>query len=338
MPRFTHWMRRLSSARFSAVSSASTSALMSALESALKSALIALVVGGLPAAWAGETGALLYSTAGQAARFDLASGRLSESALAASTTRLLGHANGLLAELEVDTSTRAHPNHYTARLRRVAGGALEAVGTLPAFDIEGGRISGPFQPAPDAQHFASQTQQSAGLGQPYVDHVLVFDRSARVVARLRGLRDPAWLGNDRLVAASDDGLYLLNLRDLRGGPSPAARIGRVGPAPERPSVSPDAGAIAFAQGGSIWRIGIDGSGLTRLTLPHAGQSWPAWSPDGTKLIVPRSDCPLIGAGRGAPELAVVSSTQPDQDIVQAPRIMRDGRVPLRACGPVYWTR
>ena len=50
-----------------------------------------------------------------------------------------------------------------------------------------------------------------------------------------------------------------------------------------PAWSPD-GRVAFANGGDIYVINPDGTGLTDLTnSPGSSNLWPAWSPDGTKI-------------------------------------------------------
>jgi Tol biopolymer transport system component len=53
-------------------------------------------------------------------------------------------------------------------------------------------------------------------------------------------------------------------------------------------LSPDGSQIAFASNRDgpthIFRMGIDGSQLTRLTESAAGDTLPSWSPDGTSIL------------------------------------------------------
>ena len=60
-----------------------------------------------------------------------------------------------------------------------------------------------------------------------------------------------------------------------------------------PQISPDGAQIAFVQSradwkadrriGHIWRVNVDGSGLTQLTSGTDGESSPRWSPDGKTI-------------------------------------------------------
>lgn len=61
-----------------------------------------------------------------------------------------------------------------------------------------------------------------------------------------------------------------------------------------PSVSPDGKTIAFSraipgQPPYIYLVGIDGSGLRRLTQGDSAEIQPVWSPDGTRIAFSRAD-------------------------------------------------
>src|SRR5215208_634445 len=51
----------------------------------------------------------------------------------------------------------------------------------------------------------------------------------------------------------------------------------------RPVPSPDGSRLAFTSGPDIWVIGMDGSGLTRLTDDLSVDRAPQWSPDGARI-------------------------------------------------------
>ena len=62
---------------------------------------------------------------------------------------------------------------------------------------------------------------------------------------------------------------------------------------EVPAWSPDGGEIAFASGGvryeQIWIVGVDGTGLRRVTGPDTIDADPQWSPDGRRIVFRRID-------------------------------------------------
>jgi Tol biopolymer transport system component len=102
-------------------------------------------------------------------------------------------------------------------------------------------------------------------------------------------------------------------------------------------VSPDGSTVAFIQKEAVWRIGLDGSALTQVTSSHVGLAWPTWSPDGSRIAVIGGECPPVGAGSPEPNIVPLSSTTANQDVSTAAAVMKQGSVPARSCGPVYWT-
>jgi len=73
---------------------------------------------------------------------------------------------------------------------------------------------------------------------------------------------------------------------------------------ESPALSPDGTRIAFSStrdgNPEIYTIGVDGSGITRITENAARDILPAWSPDGKKLIFNR----IPDASAGGPFVIV----------------------------------
>lgn len=119
----------------------------------------------------------------------------------------------------------------------------------------------------------------------YDSRVIVVTRDGKRLAEFKGVTDPDWTPDGRLVVAntlgtvgakpgiflSDAGLNTLkridpNLDDAR-----------------MPRVSPDGKRIAFVYHGHLWVIGLDGSGLKQATSSSGGEERPAWSPDGRSL-------------------------------------------------------
>jgi hypothetical protein len=286
---------------------------MPGLRSFARRAVAALAIAGAAAAAApGDDGVLVFGVHHEAVRFDLARRHAAAASLSPQSTEMLGYGGGVATDVEVARRTSAAPDTYMIRLLPATPAGFGAGPRLGPLSIPKGRVSGPVQPSPSAARFAMHTLESAGLGEPFVDHVTVFEKSGRVVRRLAGLRDPAWLGDDRLVAAGEDGLFVVPVAGgtpVRIGPRGLAQRGSP---PRRPSVSPDGRAVAFAQADAVWRIGLDGSGLVRVTRPRPGQSWPAWSPDGSRLVVVRRHCPPVGGASPNPELVIVSSMQREQ--------------------------
>ena len=297
---------------------------------------LALCAGGVvvAAGAANATGTLLFGDGNKAVRFNLASHQMSSMRLSEGTTEMLGFGGGVATDVGVVKRISAAADRYSLRL--LPAGA-SAGATLPPFAVSRGHVSGPVQPSPSAMLFAMHSLESAGLSEPIVDHIYVFDRSSHVRMRVAGYRDPAWISEDRLVVAGDDGLFTLSV-----GAAPSAQrigqrgLGRPGQVPSRPAVSPDAHTIVFVQGDAVWRMGIDGQGLRRLTLARPGQTWPAWSPDGAHVAVVRRACPPVGGASPNPELVIVSSSEADQDIERLPLVKRADGLPVRSCGPLYW--
>jgi hypothetical protein len=280
-------------------------------------------------------GAWYYDGAGTAQRFDLATAAETSVTLGSNSTENIGFGGGQFTDVDRDTSVS--PFEFTVNLRRSTAPHLEKVGQLPVFSVQGGSIRGPVQPAPNGALYAVHTNENAGLGEPFFDYVYLLDAKLAVPVRVKDVRDPAWLSNDRAVVVGADGLF--SIAAVAG--ATLARIGPVGlglpgSAPAMPSVSPDGRSIAFTQGDAIWRIGADGTGLSQLTQPAVGQAWPTWSPDGSQLAVMFGVCGPVGGGPPPPDVVVISAGASNQNIRDASRVARKIGAPVRTCGPLTW--
>ncbi|MFI7426475.1 VWA domain-containing protein [Micromonospora sp. NPDC049836] len=115
-----------------------------------------------------------------------------------------------------------------------------------------------------------------------------------------------WVGR-RAADGSADRNGALYLR--RPGAAPARLVGGAGTVGQ-PVLSPDGRRVAFtsdrAGNADIWVIGVDGTGLRRLTDHPAEDSWPTWSPDGGRIAFASTRADLAGdiwvvpAAGGAP--------------------------------------
>ncbi|WP_432957820.1 VWA domain-containing protein [Micromonospora haikouensis] len=115
-----------------------------------------------------------------------------------------------------------------------------------------------------------------------------------------------WVGHQAPADGADrsGGLYL-----RRPDAPPLRLVGAPGTV-AHPALSPDGRRVAFtsdrAGNADIWLVGIDGTGLRRLTDHPAEDSWPTWSPDGTRIAYgstrddPAGDVWVVPAAGGDP--------------------------------------
>ncbi|WP_305073000.1 LpqB family beta-propeller domain-containing protein [Micromonospora okii] len=115
-----------------------------------------------------------------------------------------------------------------------------------------------------------------------------------------------WVGRRAPAGGTDrgGGLYL-----RRPGGAPVRLVGGPGTV-AHPALSPDGTRVAFtsdrAGNADVWLVGVDGSGLRRLTDHPAEDGWPTWSPDGTRIAFgstrgdPAGDVWVVPAAGGAP--------------------------------------
>lgn len=144
---------------------------------------------------------------------------------------------------------------------------------------------------------------AGGAPRPLLTEAEHGDAARDVDARAGRL---VWVGHRAAPGGADrdGGIYL-----RRPGTAPLRLVG--GPGTVRhPALSPDGRQVAFtsdrAGNADIWVIGVDGSGLRRLTDHPAEDSWPTWSPDGTRIAFgstradPAGDIWLVPATGGTP--------------------------------------
>lgn len=136
--------------------------------------------------------------------------------------------------------------------------------------------------------------------------------------------EPAWSPDGARIAFVRHAGNVIRLQTIRSDgsdletvPLPATVTG-VG----QPAWSPDGTQLAFtchieAGASDICRVGVDGSGFTRLTTHEARDQRPAWSPDGTTIAFTSSrngshELAFIPAGGGAVEFpaTAVRGVQP----------------------------
>jgi Tol biopolymer transport system component len=115
-----------------------------------------------------------------------------------------------------------------------------------------------------------------------------------------------WVGRHAPADGADlhGGLYL-----RRPDAPPLRLVGAPGTV-AHPALSPDGRRVAFtsdrAGNADIWLVGVDGTGLRRLTDHPAEDSWPTWSPDGARIAFgstradPAGDVWVVPAAGGDP--------------------------------------
>jgi hypothetical protein len=274
------------------------------------------------------TGAWYYNGSRTGVRFDLVTRDEIELSLNKNSTQNFGFGGGFFTDVDEQVYITAKPFEYTINLRNLAPNPFTLKSSLATFPLAGGFVRGPIQPSPNGTRFAMQTREHAGLGEPILNYVYVFDTALNITFKQEGYYSPSWLTNDLLVVAADDGLYTMTAAALPR----IARLGKAVISPDRPVVSADGGSVAYLQADSVWRIGVDGSGATQLTVSVPYTLWPTWSPDGSKIALVRGVC---GEFAG-PDILIISATNTNQNLANATKVLRKNGAPARSCGPVYW--
>ena len=111
--------------------------------------------------------------------------------------------------------------------------------------------------------------------------VMNFDGTEQRIGFSQGQTPASWTGDgEKIVFCEENHLTVIN---ASGGSSVrlAEDFGSLGC--EAPVWSPDDHEIAFSRRGDIWRIGADGTGLTRLAV-GGDYAYASYSSDGNSII------------------------------------------------------
>lgn len=119
----------------------------------------------------------------------------------------------------------------------------------------------------------------------YSSKVIVVTRDGKQVAEFKGVTEPNWTPDGRLIVANsratEKSTAAILLSDA--GLTSLARIDPNLDNASAPAVSPDGKRVAFVHHGHIWVMNLDGSGLKQVTTSDGGEERPSWSPDGRAI-------------------------------------------------------
>lgn len=171
----------------------------------------------------------------------------------------------------------------------------DAAGTRRTLVLKPGSAVGDFSPVPSPDgKLIAFTYYPRGFT-PQINATngtVVVQLDGTIVANLKGVFDPAWTPDGRIVAAgtiavSSDGptntptaagIYVSNAAFTA-----MTRIDNGLADPREVAVSPDGKQLAFVLAGHIWTMGLDGTGLRQLTSGDKEESSPTFSPDGKSV-------------------------------------------------------
>lgn len=230
---------------------------------------------------AGASGKLVYGAPNDIRQFDFD---------AHTDAKLLGgsspgrFANGDLVYVYADS--------ISAPYQLVMG---DAAGTRRTQVLKPGSAVGDFRPvpSPDGKLIAFTYYPRGFTPQINATNGTVIVRlDGTIVANLKGVFDPAWTPDGRIVAAgtiavaSDGptntptaaGIYVSNAAFTT-----MTRIDNGLADPREVAVSPDGKQLAFVLAAHIWTMGLDGTGLRQLTSGDKEESSPTFSPDGASV-------------------------------------------------------
>ncbi len=139
--------------------------------------------------------------------------------------------------------------------------------------------------APDEQSFLFHSREGGEVPAIYHTRGLEYEVLRRDGAPIQG-ESPAWTPDNRFIyrgcLGADCGLILSNL----DGSFPIQLT--QDPSDTNPIIAPDGQSVAFmsSRGGNwnVYKVNIDGTGLTQLTTDSTDDGLPAWAPDGETIV------------------------------------------------------
>ncbi|MFL5347107.1 MAG: TolB family protein [Hyalangium sp.] len=171
----------------------------------------------------------------------------------------------------------------------------DTAGTRRTKVLEPGPAVGDFNPVPSPDgKLIAFTYYPRGFTPKLnaTNGTVIMQPDGTIVANLKGVFDPSWTPDGRIVAAgtiavaSDGptntptaaGLYVSNAAFTA-----MTRLDNGLADPRQVAVSRDGKQLAFVLASHIWTMGLDGTGLRQLTSGDKEESSPAFSPDGDSV-------------------------------------------------------
>lgn len=230
---------------------------------------------------AGASGKLVYGSPGDIRQYDFDAHSDAKLLEGSSPGRF---SNGDLVYVYADS--------ISAPYQLVTG---DAAGTRRTKVLEPGSAVGDFNPVPSPDgKLIAFTYYPRGFTPKLnaTNGTVIVQLDGTIVANLKGVFDPAWTPDGRIVAsgtiavASDGptntptaaGIYVSNAAFTA-----MTRIDNGLADPREVAVSRDGKQLAFVLAGHIWTMGLDGTGQRQLTSGDKAESSPTFSPDGDSV-------------------------------------------------------
>ena len=117
--------------------------------------------------------------------------------------------------------------------------------------------------------------------------VSIYSLDGTLIKTIENAYNPEWLPDGRLLYVWGSNFYVTdtnfeNSEELPGSDQFSSPV-------YRPALHPSGNFFAFQHSGQIWQMNLDGGELKQLLTGNGILIDPAWSPDGTKLVVWRQD-------------------------------------------------